>query len=335
MKAFTTAAALIKRLSGQANAMKGRPGVVAARDLRDRILAASHKHHMQMFCDHRRYRSDVQIQRGIAARQAFLEDAAQGYPKASFYRHPTDPAWPMRTLTALQGAGCKEIARIAGWWISTDEEIEEDRNYYSKAWHRAHGPKKTVVSRTVQIRSYDSKTKTVVKLDQVVEGWRGNWALKAVIDAGIVQPVRVSTKLKPIQLHPAFAVIPVRNYGEIEIYRRELAGEIEDYCALWHGLTYHAATPRAAVHGLKTKLNAVTEQRDRPINWKLCRTLGFCEAGIKQFCRDFDLDPAGSYSPDQIRCAIEGDLESAAPYAGELRKLAQAVGYAIPAQLGA
>lgn len=222
------------------------------------------------------------------------------------------------------------VARVGGWFVRAIETVDKDWSYYSKAWHRSHGPKITVTGRTVQIRRYNEG---IENRDVEVTAWRGNWLFEALIKAGVVSPVKVPVKLRPVQLHPLFNVRPVRTLGGVGIYERTLAGDHYDYCALWHGLTYHAETLRAAVAGLRAKLAEAERRKNAPIDFALCKSLGFCDEGIRQFCRDFELDPKSRYTAEEIRQAVERDLGQASTYRAELKKMADAVGYEIPEHL--
>ncbi len=323
---------LINRLQTRASELRGKKGVIEARALADRVALAAWKHAMNMAGNPRNARSEQQISRGRDTYALTLKDTANGYPLAAFGRPANAESWPIKKVTELT-AGVREIARVGSWWISTSQSEEKDWNYYSKAWHRSHGPKVTISDRKVLIRRYNPATKKIESRDQDVTAWRGNWALNALIDAGVIEGVKAPTKIRPVQLHHAFAVELHRKHGDFTVYRRMLAGDIYDFCAFWHGLTYHAESPITAIRGLKNKIHVAEKRRNSPINWALCRELGFCEEGIKQFCRDFSLSPKGEYTPEEIRKAVEHDISSAIPYASELKTLAKAVGYAIPASL--
>jgi hypothetical protein len=269
------------------------------------------------------------------------QDANQGYIRQA---HDLPLGLPIATDLAAQFATGPAIAgrldeigpnhqryfRIRDWWISAEQRESRSRSAYSKTWHRQHGPKVTVTGRIVRIRRFDPAAGKVENRDVRIDSWRGNWLLGAVIEAGIVAPVKVPAKLRPVQLHPAFAVEPVRTLGGVAIYRRLLGGQPYDFCVLWHGLAYHAETPRECLKGLRQKLQEVERRENAPIDWALCKSLGFCDEGLRQFCRDFDLDPKGRYMPEELRAAVEKDLSSAAKYREELHKIARTVGYAVP-----
>ena len=273
------------------------------------------------------------------------QERAQGHVRACF-SHALDstvafvgldkiePGYSAR-LETIPGMGYGffnlTVARVGGWFVRAVETVEKEWNYYSKAWHRSHGPKITVTGRTVQIRRYNEAGQVDIR-DVEVKAWRGNWLFDALLTV-LPEPIKVPIKLRPVQLHRIFNVRELRTLGNASIYERTLAGDHYDYCALWHGLTYHAESPHAAVAGLRAKLAEAEQRKNAPIDMALCRTLGFCEEGIRQFCRDFELDPKGRYTAEAIRAAVERDLDQASQYRAELKKVAEAVGYEIPEHL--
>ncbi|MDQ3802513.1 MAG: hypothetical protein M3416_01460 [Acidobacteriota bacterium] len=228
-------------------------------------------------------------------------------------------------LNEYAGGSSSVVARVGEWLVRSNEDEETDWNAYSKAWHRAHGPKRTITNRRVEIRRV-SESGEVERRDVALDGFRGNWLLNSLVEAGVVEARKIPTRLRSVQLHEAFEVERVRQIGEVEIYRRTLAGDAYDFCAVWHGLTFHAATTREALKGLRGKLAEAERAEHAAINFKLARTLGFCEDGIRQFCRDFDLDIKESYTPDEIRAALRANASDVGKYESELTKLAAAVG---------
>jgi hypothetical protein len=55
-------------------------------------------------------------------------------------------------------------------------EIDKNWNYYSKGWHRNHGPKITVIRRCIELIHKSGKTKIVIEVDS----FRGLWLLNAI-----------------------------------------------------------------------------------------------------------------------------------------------------------
>ena len=207
---------------------------------------------------------------------------------------------------------------IAGYVVRTSEKTEWDYGCYSKSWHRQYGGKKVVSSRTVHIRRVlDDGTLDV--RDVSVDAWRGNYLLNAIVAAGIVSNNKSNMA---VRLHPAFELETVRT-GKLTIYRRTLGGVTYDYCAVWCGVTYHAETIKLAINGLRTKMRSISESKSHIVDWKFGKSLGFCENGMRQFARDFDLDVSAKYTPDEIEQRVKSNPEAAGQYRVELCKLAE------------
>lgn len=257
----------------------------------------------------------------------FMADYQAGSPRYVLGRD-MQSAMTLRGLEQLDAGTTTQYAKIGEWIISSDEAISWDNNCYSKAWHRQHGGKKVVDYRLVMIRRLAADG-SIEKRDIKIDGWRGQWALKALVESGVVAPVKVAAKLKPVQLNAAFDVRLVRTVMGISIYERTLLGEHHDYCAVAGSVTFHAGSIRAALKGLHKKTTEVQIRKNSPINWDFCKQLGFCDTGIREFCADFGINSKGSYSPDTIRDLVKADLSTAAKYENELRKVAQVLDYAI------
>jgi hypothetical protein len=283
----------------------------------------------------RRKQREERVARERRLQELRTQEHAQGHVRTCFSMglEATVAIVGLDKIEPGYSARLETVARVGGWFVRASESVDKEWNAYSKAWHRAYGPKVTVTGRTVQIRRFREDTQSVEVRDVEVKSWRGNWLFEALLKAGVARAHKVPVKLRPVQLHPVFDARPVRVLGDISLYERTIAGEHHDYCVLWHGLTYHAGTPRAAVTGLRAKLAEAERRKNAPIDFALCLSLGFCKEGIKQFCRDFELDPTSRYTADEIRQAVERDLDQAAIYRDELVKVADTVGYKIPEHL--
>ena len=56
------------------------------------------------------------------------------------------------------------------------EDIENNWNYYSKGWHRCHGPKTTITNRRIEFS--DLNGKLIKKVN--IERWSGDFLTKAI-----------------------------------------------------------------------------------------------------------------------------------------------------------
>ena len=269
--------------------------------------------------------------RELANQQAhdrLAADAANGYPSlllgvAGYTQSPLEQV----ALSCLVGGHCSQYARVGSWIISSSESVSWDNNKYSKSYHRQYGGVKTVDARTVYVRRWNCGE--IENRDIQVSSWAGYWALKALIQSGVVSPVKVPSKLKSVQLNNAFEVRLMRTILGVSIYERTLAGSHYDYCALVGSVTFHADSIRECLRGLHKKTTEITVAKNSPINWDFCRALGFCETGIEEFCSDFNLDIKGNYSPEKIHHAVKTDMGTAAKYEYELRKVAKVLNYSI------
>lgn len=216
-----------------------------------------------------------------------------------------------------------------GWWYRRVEHTEEDWEKYSKAWHRAYGPARTVTGRTVTFARMvgSSKERHVVNLST----WGGDWLARAVVEAGLAP--KMPAVPMAIRLHAAYDAVLVDDRHGYQFYRRTLLGAPIDWVAIAPlGTTYHAATKKEALRGLHQKVrSAKLRLSGRLIDWAKCRALGFCESGILAFCETFGLNCRGAYTPEEVEAAVRAKADRATPYLAELRTLASAVGYNFPA----
>jgi len=270
-------------------------------------------------------RKQARYARELAAQrehELLMLDAERGYPRLVLGRDTS--AFAINQLRS----GCSwEHSRLGDWIISSQEVVSFDNHVYSKSWHKRYGGKKTVDSRTVQIRKWTPDG--TINMDVELSSWAGNWAIKALVQSGLVQPIKVHKSLKAVQLNEAFDVRLIRTILGVSVYERTLLDCHYDYCAVGGDVTYHAATVRYAIKGLHEKTTANSVAKNSPINWALCKSLGFCDTGIREFCSDFGLSEKGSYSPAQIHDLVKSDLAKSAKYEQELRKVAEALDYAI------
>lgn len=208
------------------------------------------------------------------------------------------------------------------------EHVEWNNHKYSKGWHRQYGGVREVSGRRIVIEKIDRRAKSGKKQMAVVpfDSWRGNVLLSAIKQSGLFQVPQSKAPLS-VRLDKFYGAEEVRTIGHIKIYERTLLGEFVDFCAVLNGVTFHAETERLAVRGVHQKIKAATKKRNEPISYKLCKELGFCDAGIKQFCEVFSLDLHSSYSPERIEELVKANTEKAAPFEGELRTMAKALNY--------
>jgi len=214
-----------------------------------------------------------------------------------------------------------------GWWLRRETIEDRDWEKYSKSWHRTHGPAVTVTARRVTIARMVAGVpeRHVVNLAT----WSGDWRARAIVEAGLAPTSSVPLA---IRLHRAYDAELVSTRHGYRIYRRTLLGQAMDWVAVAPlGTTYHHETREGLIRGLHDKLrNRELKITGRLIDWAKCRSLGFCETGIRAFCDAFGLSPRGAYAPEEIERAVRSNPGAATPYLAELKTLATALGFAIP-----
>jgi hypothetical protein len=218
----------------------------------------------------------------------------------------------------------KAPVTIGGWTAIAWQEEKKDWNYYSKAWHRSHGPKVTVTGRFVKFISPSGKKTKLVSL----EGWRGNWQMKALLEAGLVKPQKGAMD---VRLNEACEIKCIGKKLSIKFYSRSLKGELLDYVAVTAmGMTYHAESPAACIKGLKIKQAKIERKKVAVIDWSFLRGIGFCKDGIKEFCSVFGFDLKDSVTPSEVYDRVKSNPSAAVPFLPELRKLAEIVNFSAP-----
>jgi len=179
---------------------------------------------------------------------------------------------------------------------------------------------KTTTPGTVEMYKLDTYNILSSITDKVItHDLRGNWRNRAIIDLFGVTPEK-QKGLSHIQLDAYYRVAKLRTIAGVEIWRRTLAGETMDYCAVIKKDTYHAKTQREAVKGLAAKLAAPGSRRET-IDYDYARSLGFCRAGIEQFCDDNNVDIDGKYSRSDIAKIVRERSDKNKQYENELRKV--------------
>ena len=148
-------------------------------------------------------------------------------------------------------------------------------------------------------------TVSTAKTARIEYSARGNWLQKLAIELLALPEIKVAKNLKCVQIEAHHEIKLVRKLCGVEFYVRTLAGEFVDYVAFARGVAFHADTKKSALAGLIAKLAQPGSRHER-LNFKIARSLGFCTAGITQFCDDVGIDVDGDYSRAQIRAAISG-----------------------------
>ena len=326
MKKYTTVARWAKALGSQAKTRRGQRAVII-----NSFRRAS-------WIDKMEAGGSPVFDRGAEAKERYLAERLYSRqwrsPAAVAERdRKGEEALKIRFLTgALQNTRLESLApgigytQLGDWYIRVSENATYDYKYYAASYGH---PKKTVTGRTVHIRRVLGDG-TFENRDVEVSSFRGAYLLNALVQAGITES-QAGGCLMSIRLHAAYNVRVVRSGRSLKIYERTLAGVHVDYCAMSAGVTYHAATVRQAIAGLRSKLagNKRSHVKGGKVDWALCKKLGFCNAGIRQFATTFSLDTRRTYTAQEISDLVKSNLAGARPFEAELRTLAAALKYPI------
>lgn len=196
-------------------------------------------------------------------------------------------------------------------------DFDEDWDYYSKSWHKQHGPKKTVVNRRVTFYKKGMAPKTIY-----LDNFRGDFILKAYKEAFKIRKTHYKdTKKKRIQLDAHFKVKKIKELCGIEIYTRIINNCVYDYVAYYNKTTYHAFTKKEAITGLKNKVNKKYKTDKELLDYKEAKKYGFCDAGIKSFCETNGLNCDSSYTRAELKKKVAENKEKNKPFIAELTKI--------------
>jgi hypothetical protein len=213
------------------------------------------------------------------------------------------------------------IVTIGGWQAKAVEIATWNNNKYSKAYHRRYGAVREVHDRYVQFVSPSGHRTIEIKLDS----WRGNWQMKALIDAKIVKPKKGQMH---IRLNAACDIKKIGVRFGYTFYLRTLKGEPLDYCAVSPlGQTFHAESPSKCIAGIKKKMAAIERRKVATIDWDYLRNLGFCKTGIIEFCDIFGFNPKDRVSPQEVYDRVMASPKLATPFLAELKKLADSLDF--------
>lgn len=216
---------------------------------------------------------------------------------------------------------------IGVWTITSSQSVDKDWHYYSKAWHRSHGPKVTISDRKITFQRKHGAG--VMKRSVDLESWSGDFVANAIVSLGL-EPKKPTTPIR-VRLNKAYDAKLTETKRGYKIYSRTLLGQHHDWVIESPlGMIYHDTDRSNLIKGLHKKIRSQSRKISGAIDWKKCRSLGFCETGIKQFCADFGLSIKSAYSPLEIHTRIKQDIQKAIPYLHELKILADAVGYNVP-----
>lgn len=209
----------------------------------------------------------------------------------------------------LDPSGRLSNLMIGNYAFCCSEIVDKDWNYYSKAWHRAHGPKRTVSNRTIEVRKLGCKN--VIKEFHPTR-WSQSEILQVIAETFGVTEVKLSRDLKRFQTSKYFDVKKSKKVNGYQIYKQTIGKYTIGHVA-YDAVTdahYHDYTIEDAVQGLTSKIEKATQ--DKIADAKQIVTAdyahkrwGFCFPGMTEFAEAAGLDINGSYSIAELKKATQ------------------------------
>lgn len=209
--------------------------------------------------------------------------------------------------------------------------------YVDDDWDAGYGgrPKTTISKRRVDFvfpqaqvsRGADGAIKVEMRsVSHPLDRFAGNWFIDVL--ARQFGKSIVGKRLRKVQLHECFSLRLERKIVGVEIYSRIVANTVYDVCAVAGKETFHAATAKEAVAGLREK----RESRVRFDSEKLhavfqngkCDVAGakFCSAGVRNFCADNGIAEDAEMSRAELRnIVLKNRALNCEKYSQELRRI--------------
>lgn len=190
------------------------------------------------------------------------------------------------------------------------ENVDEDWNYYSKAWHSAHGPKRTVLGREVRVYEWGKGRVHTIELAK----WKPGFMIEVVAQVlGLKQP-KVEKPLRKFQVSPWVDVKRSVKRDGTQFYHLTMGKYTVGVVAYdeQRDIHYHAATKEEAIAGLTKKIEKIEADSER-IAMEGASLLtaskahdlwGFCYPGMTEFANSIGLDIDGTYTVGQLREAV-------------------------------
>jgi hypothetical protein len=195
---------------------------------------------------------------------------------------------------------------------------------YSKTWHRQHGGVFEVSERRVNMLRPGPLGTLQVASSIQVPAFRGHWLVRAIASILELPKPQVPASLRSVQGLDLFSIERVTTLAGAEIYRRKVGPIDVDFCALCDGATFHAATPELALEGLarKSRQPAQASPPSELISRDTGLQLGFCMAGIQDFCDVNGIDVEATLTRTELRRIVARRRdENASRWERELREL--------------
>lgn len=190
------------------------------------------------------------------------------------------------------------------------EEVDEDWECYSKAWHRAHGPKRTVTDREVRVYKWGKGLIQMIELSK----WKPGFMVEVVAQVLGLQQPKVEKSLRKFQPSPWVDVKRSVKRNGIQFYNLTMGKYTVGVVAYDEScdIHYHGETKETALDGLRKKKEKLDSDKQR---WAMEGSAllnaseahdrwGFCWPGMTEFANAIGFDVDGSYTVAQLRNAV-------------------------------
>ena len=207
------------------------------------------------------------------------------------------------------------------------EDVDEDWEYYSKAWHQAHGPKRTVVGRCVRVYKYGKGLINTIDLPK----WKPGFMVDIVAQTLGLKQAKVENSLRKLQTSQWVDVRRSVKRDGVQLYNLTMGKYVVGIIAYdeQRNIHYHGNTRETAINNLKMKIEKMDAERKRAeiegseilTAEKAHTRFGFCYPGMTEFAKAIGFDIDGQYSINELRKAVSElkDRRIIAKYRGELK----------------
>lgn len=264
----------------------------------------------------------------------YAEALARGRALAENYPEKLAQAGPLADVVEKTSAAypyCRPLFRVGNVLGQVTFLVDEDWHYYAKSYGK---PKTTITEKQV-VFTYSSvryrrtdEGHIHVSLhtsEHFVARFAGNWFFDVL--AAEFGRHKVEKSLKRVQLHPCFQVVKLREIAGIQVFARQVANTVYDYCVVAGGETFHAPSIAAAIAGLREKRQARVDFDSEILTAEFagmkCRVNGvtFCATGVRNFMADNGIEATTITRRELRAIVVKNRATNCAKYAADLCKI--------------